>query len=425
MSCARLLETMSKVAIIHHQEPSEAPYQFTDKGLKALQTSLEQLLSYLNWDSSKVRGKSVLLKPNLVRPNPDINPAVTTDPRVILALIDLLREWGAIEVAVGENPGYGLPARKAFELAKLDTWIPEHGGVIVPFDEEPPLEIDNPRAVVFPHVLLPPAARRYDFIVNLPKLKTHMHTVVSLGIKNLYGFVTDSQRLDHHRNDLHRKLVEILYVLKPNLTIIDGLWALEGQAPLYGNTVQDMGVLIAGEDIVAVDAVGSFIMGIDPKEVTTTRLAHLEGFGTIDLDAINVVGADLSSARRPFKRAILSSVGVYPSVKVVEGGGCIGCQSALRHSLDRLAYEGKFRPGIDTIFVGRYPPTNNLSSVAPGDIWCYGDCTEELYYQLRDTHNVVWISGCAPHCFDLYLSYLGQPIKGERPHYKEDFSDHK
>jgi uncharacterized protein (DUF362 family) len=413
---------MSKVAIIHHLEASEAPYRFTDRGLQALKTSLEQLLSYPNWDSSKVKGKSILLKPNLVRPHPDANPAITTDPRVILALIDLFRQWGAVEVAVGDNPGYGLPARKAFELAKLDTWIPEHGGVIVPFDEEPPLEIDNPNAIVFPHVLLPPAARRYDLIVNLPKLKTHMHTVVSLGIKNLYGFVTDAQRLDHHRNDLHRKLVEFLYILKPDITIIDGLWALEGQAPLYGNAVQDMGVLIAGEDIVAVDAVGSSMMGIDPGEVTTTRLAHLEGFGTMDLNAIDIRGVPMAEVRRPFKRAVLSSVGIYPTIKVVEGGGCIGCQSALRHSLDRLAHEGKFRPGTDTVFIGRYPPINNLLSLESSDIWCYGDCTEELYLKLRDNGNVVWISGCAPHCFDLYLAYLGQPIKGERPHYKEDYS---
>ncbi len=222
---------MPKVAITRYLNESETPYQFTDQGIKDIRSRLEDLLTYLDWTSDRICGQSVLLKPNLVRPQPDTVPAVTTDPRVILALIDLFRDRGASKVAVGENPGWGLLAREAFRMAKLDTRIEDHGGIIELFDQEDPIEIDNPKATIFRKVLLPPQARRYDLIINLPKLKTHMHTTVSLGIKNLYGFVTDAQRLENHRNDLHCKLVDFLYVLKPDLTIIDGIWALAAKMP--------------------------------------------------------------------------------------------------------------------------------------------------------------------------------------------------
>jgi len=376
-------------------------------------------LDHLDWDATRVRNKSVLLKPNLVRPQPDTVPAATTDPRVILALIDIFREWGALEVAVGEKPGWGLPARMAFQQAKLEPWIKAHGGVIVPFDEEDPVKIENPHAVVFRHVLLPPAARRYQVVVNLPKLKTHMHTTVSLGIKNMYGFVTDEQRLQNHRNDLYQKLVDFLYVLKPDLTIIDGIWALEGQAPLYGITVPDMGILIGSEDIVAVDAVGSAVMGIDPGEVATTRLAHQAGFGTMDPSAIDIKGAVIADVTRNFQRAVLSSAGAYENIDVMESSACVGCQSALRHSLDRLAREAEFESSTDTVILGRNFSDEQLASLAErqsGRVFCFGDCTEELYYKLIDIRNIVWIQGCAPHIFDYYLAYLDRPIEGERPH---------
>jgi uncharacterized protein (DUF362 family) len=369
-------------------------------------------LTYLDWTPDRIRGQSILLKPNLVRPQPDSVPAATTDPRVILALIDLCRDWGASKVAVGDNPGWGFPAREAFQLTGLDAWIEDHGGIVELFDREEPIEIDNPQATVFRKVLLPPQARRYDIIINLPKLKTHMHTIVSLGIKNLYGFVTDSQRLQNHRNDLHRKLVDFLYILKPDLTIIDGIWALEGQAPLYGVTIPDMGVLIGSEDIVAVDAVGTMTMGIEPNEVTTTRLAHYDGFGNMDLKSMEFVGIQPQVVRRQFQRAVLSSIGAYPEFNILEGGACTGCQNALRHALDRLAKENKINPRTDTIILGRNPAVEQLESLASrteGKIWCFGDCTEEIYRKLEHTGNVVWVGGCAPHIFDYYLAYVGTP----------------
>jgi len=414
-----MTNSRSKVALVRYSEPSESPYRFSDKGLQVLRDRLLELLDHLDWDPTRIRNKSVLLKPNLVRPQPDTVPAVTTDPRVILALIDIFRDWGAAEVAVGEKPGWGLPSRAGFKQAKLEPWIKEHGGVIVPFDEEEAVKIENPRAVVFRHVLLPITARRYQVIVNLPKLKTHMHTTVSLGIKNLYGFVTDEQRLQNHRNDLYQKLVDFLYVLKPDLTIIDGIWALEGQAPLYGITVPDMGVLIGSEDIVAVDAVGSAMMGIDPGEVATTRLAHQAGFGTINLMDVDFEGVAIADVRRNFQRAVLGSAGTYENIEVLENTACVGCQSALRHSLDRLAREERFKSSVETVVLGRNFSDEQLASVVErhsARVFCFGDCTEELYYKLSDIGNIVWVPGCAPHIFDYYLAYLDKPIEGERPH---------
>ena len=183
-----------------------------------------------------------------------------------------------------------------------------------------------------------------------------------------------------------------------------------------------MRCLIGSEDIVAVDAVGSAVMGIDPAEVTTTRLAHQAGFGIMDPDSIDIRGASIAEVTRQFQRAVLSSTGAYENIDVVEGSACIGCQSALRHSLDRLARDNKFDSSHDTVILGRNFSDEQLSMLAErqsGKVFCFGDCTEELYYKMADIGNIVWVPGCAPHVFDYYLAYLGKPIEGERPHSKK------
>jgi hypothetical protein len=173
-----------------------------------------------------------------------------------------------------------------------------------------------------------------------------------------------------------------------------------------------MGVMIGSEDIVAVDAVSTMIMGIESNEVTTTRLAHFDGFGTMAPKEMEFLGIQPQVVRRQLQRAVLSSVGAYPEFNILEGGACTGCQNALRHALDRLAKENKINPRTDTIILGRNPAVEQLETLAArsqGKIWCFGDCTEEIYRKLEHTEKVVWVSGCAPHIFDYYLAYLGSP----------------
>jgi hypothetical protein len=203
------------------------------------------------------------------------------------------------------------------------------------------------------------------------------------------------------------KIVDILRVAKPDLTVIDGLWAVQGQAPLSGSAVPDMNVLVAGTDVCAVDAVAVDLMGIGVDEVAMLRLARQEGLGETDLAAIEVVGADPARLRRHFTRPVISSMGAYDAVRVIEGGACNGCLSALRHALDKLASEGLLA-GRDpvTLYVGQpMAEMRNLKNVR-GDLWCFGSCAAHLVFNAHKCQPLAdFVPGCPPHILDFYKMY--------------------
>ncbi len=190
----------------------------------------------------------------------------------------------------------------------------------------------------------------------------------------------------------------------PSLTVSDCIWPMEGQGPLNGRNLKDFNVVIAGTDVVAVDAVTCSIMGIDPEEVDAIRIAQAEGLGCGDLQRIKVVGTKVASVKRHFKRPCLSSSGVYPNVTSMEAGVCQGCLSVVRHSLDRLAHENKIQGiGQVTICCGKHS-IDRLDLLPPeNELWLLGDCVcEEPKTAL--TMKAHRVTGCAPHIYDLYNS---------------------
>jgi uncharacterized protein (DUF362 family) len=388
--------------------PRSNGVNYSKKSLTQIQAMLAQAIGYASNLSKLVKHKSVLIKPNLVRPNPKVLPAITTDVRVILGLVQLLRDSGAATISVGENPGYHLSAREAFALAGLARTLPKLGAKLVELDKNPPVRIKVPNATVLEAFDLPKAVLDTEVFINLPKMKTHMHTLVTLGIKNLHGLLYDYERLLFHRNDVSYKVVDILRVVQPQLTIIDGIMAMEGQAPLSGHTISEMNTLIAGTDPVAVDTVGSAVMGFDPEEVATNRIAAQAGLGCSDLTSISIAGTPIKKVKRNFKRPVISSMGVYKNVKVIEGGACTGCLSALRHTLDKLWFEKKLVQKMPfTIYVGIPMPNVQNLNQAVGEIWLFGNCAVGLVTQehIRNANPNV-VLGCAPHIFDLYKEIL-------------------
>ncbi len=395
---------MSLVSIGHSKGIVGSPLDFSEAGLGSV-TELVRKTMWASCDFKRlVEGKKVLIKPNLVRFNQS-RPFTITDPRVIYATASLACEAGAARVTVGDKPGWKLNARSVFETAGIDRLLKRLDVRICCFDEDEHVEIDVPNARVFGRMIVPKTVLESDVMIDVPKMKTHMHTVVSLGIKNLYGMIMDKQRLLYHRNDLNYKLVDILRMKTPALTVIDGIWPMEGQAPLFGEAVKNFNVIVAGTDVVAVDAVACFIMDIDPFEVDALRIAHAEGLGCGDLSKIKIVGAKPGKIRRRFKRATVSSAGVYPNVVCIEAGVCLGCLSSIRHSLDRLSCEGKLQNLKEkiTIYTGK-PMPENPAMMTPGkELWLFGNCACELAYdQQTGTNRGYTVPGCPPYIADLY-----------------------
>ncbi|WP_051261514.1 DUF362 domain-containing protein [Desulfovibrio inopinatus] len=397
------------VGIGHKDYIPETPGDFTAASQKIVTELLAETIAQTTDLPLLVLGQKVLLKPNLVRPNPKNPNAVVTDERVLMGLIQLIKDAGAAEIWVGDNPGYGLPLAQALEqMSEFKTRLAHLNVRLRFFDEEEKITVDNPTAVIFDPVVLPVSLMEADVYINVPKMKTHMHTLVTLGIKNQYGLILDDQRMFYHRNDINVKIVDILRVVKPHLTVIDGIYAVQGQAPLSGSVVEHMNTIVCGEDVVAVDTVSASLMGIDPMEVAMLRIARAEKLGVADLDDIEIRGADPDAVRRPFKRPVVSPMGAYDEIHAIEGGACTGCLSALRHSLDKLHSEGRLAGNLpQTVYIGKPMPDMKNVKSCKGPMWCFGSCTSDLIFNhQRCEEKARFIPGCPPHILEFYKAYL-------------------
>jgi uncharacterized protein (DUF362 family) len=270
-----------------------SPVEFPDSDIPIVQRAIAELLDLIDYPPEEFKDKTVLILPNLVRPDPQKIPASYTDPRIIIGMIRFLKSSGAFRIQIGTNPGFCFPARKAFDAAKLTDPIIAEGAEMICFDEADWEEVPNPGGRLYRSVKYAKSVLNADIFINLPKWKTHMLTNVSLSIKNLLGCIHDDQRMLFHRNDIIHKIVDLSMVRTPDINILDGLWAMEGQAPFHGEAITDFNALAASRDLTALDCSAAQIMGFNLTEVPHLMLAKQRLWNGEDR-SIRFKGDDLS-----------------------------------------------------------------------------------------------------------------------------------
>jgi uncharacterized protein (DUF362 family) len=290
--------------------------------------------------------KNVVIKPNLVEiPFGTTGGSVITDPRVLSAIVSLLKEHGVTKVIVAEGKSVNLKhikssPRQAFETSGLAKVVERAGGEILGWDEEPFITVDVPNGEIFDKIDIPKSILEADLFINVPKLKTHCQTEITVGIKSMQGVFGVEDKLKHHTEAFPWKMVDILRVVKPHLTIVDGLICGEGYGPIYTDPVE-MNLIVSSEDVVAIDAVCSAIMGIEPNEVPITRLAHSEGIGIGTLDRIEVKGESIADVMKHFKRsAIWNPIGCSDKIRIFAGDACRFTLAQVGAAVRRLQLEG-------------------------------------------------------------------------------------
>ncbi|MGQ9703435.1 MAG: DUF362 domain-containing protein [Actinomycetota bacterium] len=317
----------------------------------------------------------------------DFKPYCHTDPRAVHALARLLYRAGATRVYVMDNCTQGNFTRLVFRVSGLERAAREAGAIPLYLDEGRQVEVTLPRLGYKVHVskwvkerLM--EGRDRNLYVSMPKLKTHSMATVTLGVKNQFGLIMQADRIRDHNWNLHRKFADIYMLVRPHFTVIEGLHALNHghYAPegLASECVEELGVLIGGEDTLAVDAVGADLLGIDPREVEHLRLAAEEGLGCIDLEDIEVVG-DRDPFRRRYTPELLP---VYPpDVRILEGRErCCpeGCSLNTRMVLQMLYVDFQGQGGF-TICMGKGWDEADLEAVE-GPVLVVGDCAAEEAY---------------------------------------------
>ena len=360
-------------------------------GQDAISSAVREAVSLACEVGSVIRkGDSVVIKPNIFAPAP---APTTTDPRVVAALVRLAYEAGAGEVIVAEGRSISTAkfrkvhntTRACAEFIGMTDAVEAAGARMVYFEEDEFIEIDIPGGLVLKKAHVPRTILDAGVLINAPVMKIHTLTLVTLGIKNLHGCISDEDKLfGHSYRELPTKLTDFLLVRKPDLTVIDGVTGQEADHAEEGRPV-DMGLIIAGRDVVAVDSVASAVMGFDPLEIDTTRIANDRGFGEADLRAIRVAGESIESVRRPFARPDIElDPKLFPGLRIIAGDYCRSCEYYTRRGLDKLAAAGVFDGSRElTVIIGKEPPAPDRLS---GKVIMLGDCClgSESVRRLRD-----------------------------------------
>jgi uncharacterized protein (DUF362 family) len=353
-----------------------------------------------------VAGKKVLLKPNVYCPSP---APTTTDPRVIAALIKLAKECGAKKVTVAEGRSVSTAryrkgfqtTRDCFKAVGMTEAVEAAGADIVYLEEDEFVTVDLPDALALKQASVPRAILEADVFINVPVFKNHSLTLITLGIKNLHGIVSDANKLfGHDYYTIPSKLTDLLRIRKINLTVIDGVRGLEGDHADMGSPV-DTAVVFAGTDTVAVDATASSVMGLEPFEVDTTRIAHEQELGVGDLSRIDVLGNSIESVRKVFARPDFEiSEERFPGLRVLAGKYCKGCEYYIRRGIDRLVEKGVLDPNDKlTLIFGENP---DVSGELGGRVIILGKCplksesVQQLMVKLEAEGKLKAISDCPP-----------------------------
>jgi uncharacterized protein (DUF362 family) len=392
------------VSIVHSPEAPEA---------SRIGAMMNEALELLGGVSSYVsRGDTVVIKINLFAPFP---PPVSGDRRAVAALVELCRAAGAERVVVAEAVSYGTrvgrkrTTRDCFELLGVKKAVQAAGGEILCLEDDERVPMELLDGFCLHRIDYPRSLLDADVLINMPCLKTHSMTMVTLGIKNFQGILTDEKKYESHRDDLSQHVVDIHRVRLPDLTVVDGLLAMEGNGAGESGIPVPMNLLLAGPDMVAVDAVAAACMGIsDVLDVQTIRLAQYAGLGVADLDRIEVRGAPIDEVRRDFELPITFTkpldrwaVGVYPNIDTYIGGACSMCW-LLTVSLNNLL--GRFAPQRFTVIAGVDPKIPPSLKTDLDHTIIFGDCPAAATGSVKELRNAMLLqdrgvvaAGCPPY----------------------------
>jgi uncharacterized protein (DUF362 family) len=232
----------------------------------------------------------ILIKPNagqgLKRTQPP-NGVVTTTA-VLGDLIGLLRDYGCSDITIGEGPillpEFRWDPARAFEWSGIKQLAQELSVKLVDFNEG-----EFARFVMGgKRVEVSKVALEADFLINVPVLKAHRQSMVSIGLKNLKGCLHNTSKKNFHRFGLGRFIALLNTKIRTDLAIIDGIYALQ-RGP-WGDDAHRLDLLIAGKDVLSCDLVGSTVLGIDPKTVPHFQeFAQMTG-RSLDVESIDVKG---------------------------------------------------------------------------------------------------------------------------------------
>lgn len=385
--------------------------------------ALDKLDERIDFDKT-IHGRHVIVKPNLVAIYHDAGYKVkdmpeSTDPRVFEAVIDYMTKFTK-RITIAESTGGQLGTTGHFKVTGLAKVAERYGTELVAFENMPIDRYILPKAEVMKEVAVPrllsEVVRGEAYYISVPKMKTNSYTEATLGFKNAMGTLPTNLRYRNHNYQIDRKLVDLLYLFKPDLAVIDGIVGAEGLTPGPVDPV-DTRMIIAGNQAVETDRITTAMMGIDATKNKLLVEADKSGFGDPDVE---IIGEPEYFQFRPADNSMLSErfrknwpdvrilVGLTPNCKVeinslsdvtpelvreMEKSCSGGCRPALTEAMEMYLYAKK-KPEIKlTVLYGKpvviggkeYYFDGNAKAydrdaikAIPENVFAIGECTRSM-----------------------------------------------
>jgi len=386
------------VAIVGYEKPLESVRRAVD-----LSRGLDHL-----------PGKAkVFMKPNIVfwtRTTPFPKWGVITTSRVIEDMVILLKERGIDEITILEgittfDPKDTETPAHAFESLGYNILKKRYGIKTLNIFERPFKKLDLGAGVVlnFNEDIL-----QSDFAINLPVLKTHAQTVVSLGIKNLKGLIDVKSRKKchspHPKKDLNYMVARLANKLPPSFTLLDGIYTSE-RGPFFEGRLRRSNILIASSDLFSADKVGAKVLGYDPSEIPHLVHAGQDLGRPLDLSDVDVVGEKIETVASYHEHAFpytedealpkpLEKLGVkglsYPKYDHTICTYCSGFTTIMLMAIAN-AWRGKPWGEVEILTGKRMKPTPGKKKTI-----LLGKCMVQANKDSADIQEMIAVKGCPP-----------------------------
>ncbi len=259
-------------------------------------------LASLGISRREVRGKRILLKPNLVETAAG-QAHINTHPSVVVAAAEAFRRLDAAEVFVAEGQGHRRDSRLVLDESGMGDALQEAGLLFVDLNHDDVHPVPNAgRWTGIESLYLPKTLLQADWLVSLPKLKTHHWAGVTCAMKNLFG-VMPGIVYGWPKNVLHyagipESILDINATVRPTLAIVDGIVGMEGDGPIMGSA-KEVGCILIGRNLAAIDATAVRVMELNPYGVAYLTAASGR-LGPIHPFNIAQRGETIDSVRTPF-----------------------------------------------------------------------------------------------------------------------------
>ncbi len=245
-------------------------------------------------------GMTVALKPNLLtRKKPEL--AVTTHPHIVQAVVEIIHKMGA-KVIIVDSPG-GPNSINYLKSVYKNTGmedVSKKTGAILNYNLDK-VDIEFRAGKQFRKISILKTINEADFIINLPKLKTHGLTLMTCSVKNIFGTIPGLIKGEYHLNLVEVNqfasfLVDLALLIRPGLTIVDAVVGMEGEGPSAG-TPKETGYLFASKNIFNLDLVSAKIIGINPQKVPTIKESMKRGLCADGFQKLNLVGTEIKEVK--------------------------------------------------------------------------------------------------------------------------------